>query len=253
MRIIAICPIHDTEVFSAHANASFHKEKMMVVNVNDQNEPFDPVNKKIAVGIEYALNNGMILYDDIVLICHEDVLILDGAFRDKIELVFANKPEIGMLGVEGCRSLNDSFPTQYTHGHYVQGTSIENPGVGNHIVNGGNIGFYPKMACVSHYFFAVRGSLILNGVKPNWMEYQNDMNLYAIDMGLQVMEKGYDIAVIDILVYHASTGRQNAKRIDDARDSYKKLVQNQLKIGNSFPITGGSKITPKSEVITIEI
>jgi hypothetical protein len=223
------------------------------VNINDEKEPFDPVVKKMSLGVSFALTNNMVKANDIVLFAHEDVMILDNLFIEKLELVFSEKPEIGMVGVEGVSVLSENYQVGYNSGHYVQGNPMSNIGDGSHIANAMGIGFFPGMSSVSHYIFAVRGSLIIDGVLPDMVTIPNDKTLYAIDMSMQVMQRGYEVAVIDALVYHKSTRMRNINEIESASNDYALLVDKYKKLGVEFPIIGKISSSNKADVIRIEL
>ena len=252
MSIIAICPIHNKEVYTSHIDQCLQRFKMVVVNVNDEKPPFDPVAKKFHLGAAFAVNNNMIQPDDVVVFVHEDVMILDNLFPEKIQMIFSEKPEIGMVGVEGISTLSEGYQVGYDVGHYVQGNPLSTVGDGSHVVNASGIGFFPKVSAISSYFFAVRGSLILDGVMPDFNAIPGDKNVYAIDMSIQVMSKGYDVAVADIFMYHGSARLRNTNEIASAAKDYSLVVQKHKSLGIEFPIKG-AVVKNNSNTIKIEL
>ena len=250
MNIVTICPISRKDVYESHINPCLQRFKMVVVNVNDEKEPFDSVSKKFSLGTTFALNNNMIKPDDIVLYVHEDVMLLDNLVKEKLEKIFADKPDVGMVGVEGIKTLGERFPSNFDYGHYVQGNQ-NGVGQGNHVVNKSGIGYFTDMSAVSNYFFAIRGSLILDGVLPMVNNEVNGRDVYAIDLGMQVMLKGYQIVVADILVFHASM-RYRSSIIVGVQDVYSNLVSKYVDMGVTFPVNG-RVIRKASDVIHIEL
>jgi hypothetical protein len=94
-----IIPRHNDQKFQVFAEASMKKINSQCLQVFDKDKA-KPENifKKYCAGIEAAAQNGGINDDDIIVFMHEDVGIVDNLFKEKLELVFAEKPEVAVVG-----------------------------------------------------------------------------------------------------------------------------------------------------------
>ncbi len=175
--------------------------------------------------------------DDIIVFCHADIKIHDPHFIEKIELVFSERQDIGLLGVIGTTSYNGSGwwicdPTLH-RGSIIQGK----PGTDGKetFLLEKKIGFFDDMVVVDGCFFCVRGK-VAKAIKFNEEAFKGSYHFYDVDYCISVLEAGWKIAVADISVEHASPGPLN-ESWEKARDISNGIL---AKKGYSLPITTNS-------------
>lgn len=225
MKIVAICPITDEDIYSSHAGATLKNNGVVVVNIKDSK---DTVARKYQIGVQHILKNSMVEADDVVLFMHEDVLVLDSFLKEKLFLVFSENKTVGMVGVQGVEVLTDSYP-MYSHGHVIQGNPMSSVGVGSHIRN--RVGFFDEIVGVAPYFFAIRGSLL----KDLTFNILDDRDVYSFDLGLQIQKLGYSLCVADILVFHRSSRLNNEEDKAMTQKKMSELVGYYTERGTIFP------------------
>lgn len=223
---------NDKEVYDKYIGESLQKlntESYEVFNDNGENLS---IFQKYNIGIERAKSIG-IKDDDIICFAHSDVSILDPNFSQKVEIVFKNKSDIGLCGVIGTREYSDNGGWWMTipkmlSGHIIQ----EINGQSNHLVKG-SIGYFDDMVVVDGLILMIRGKLLNDGLM--WDESFDGYHLYDVDICLQVLSKGWKIAVADILVRHKSPGMGFLTK--EWHDSKDKIINKYKKMGCEFPIT----------------
>lgn len=202
---------------------------------------------KYNAGIEKLKEVG--LDDDMIVgFIHEDVKILDPAFIDKVELVFKEKGDVGLLGVVGTAELSETGAWWHTKPENMRGHIIqENGDKAGHLVKG-SVGYFDDLVAVDGLCFFIRGSLLINGLRFDAKSY-NGYDFYDIDTCLTVLEKGFKVACADILIQHRSIGDvTNRKSWHDARDIF--LAKWKAKEA-TFPLT--QKFFFKDTVQTVEV
>lgn len=183
---------------------------------------------------------------DIVGFIHEDVKIIDKNLSQKIEKVFEQKPDIGMVGVLGASELPENgnwfmIPEKKIYGQWIQ----EHNGETLHMTKG-QVGYYDNVVVVHKFCFFVRGSLIKEGLMFDNRFQRHD--LYNIDLGLQVLERGYKLAVADILLLH--------KSIREGNTNIGLLTSKWKEKGKTFPLTTDQftfKEIKQEQVVEVEI
>lgn len=174
--------------------------------------------------------------NDTIIVCsYNDVNILDNLFDFKLKSIFEKKPNIGMVGVVGTNIINKNIELfkNNSYGHLIDGNNKININDGKY-KKFGNIGFYDNIVAISDCFYAIRGSLILNGLKIN-----NNKN-YIVELCIDVLKSKYKIAVADILIYKHST-------IDNI------IIENDSINDVSLPITIKSFNFDRSDIVDVEI
>jgi len=183
---------------------------------------------------------------------HEDVKLLDPNFVEKVELVFKEKQDIGLLGFVGTSELPTSLawwqaPSEKLRGHVIQ----EIAGHEKHLVKG-SIGYFDDLVAVDGLCFFMRSRIFTDHNftfdEKNFFGY----DFYDIDTCLSVLEMGFKIAVADILVLHKSIGDVSAK------GSWKKnamaLEKKWIEKGYKLPFTQKTFINSEiSEITEIRI
>lgn len=208
--------------------------------------------KKYNLAVEAMFSNNMAEDNDIVVFIREDVGIVDQLFKDKIEMIFNEKPDVGLVGIMGSSQVSKSVewwmnPPESLRGQILQGTK-EEPGKGEHLVKG-PVGFYTDVVTVDKCFMAMRASLLRE------LTFDDSIcsdELYNTDMCLQVLNKGYKIAVADILL-HQAKHPENKSQEDDWNATREKLIEKWVTT-SEFPITVDSfKGIEKSDILRPEV
>ena len=255
MNIVCVVPVSNNEIYASHFGKSVERFSLGVVNIGiDPDHPENnPIIRRMAIGVNYALQNKMVNPDTIVVFSKENVVILDNLLSEKIFKVFTDRPDVGIIGVEGIDSIDRDWDLKYSCGHYIQASSGEAVGNGNHIVNNSKVGFFDDCVAVSNSLFAVRGSLILSGLIPNCMQFTDDEKIYSFDMCFQAMSMGSKIAVADILIYDGSQTMFDSEH----RNIFSKQINSLLDVftsfGNKLPVTTKSFAKKANEIVTIDL
>jgi hypothetical protein len=202
---------NDEDKFKTLAEPSLRKisNGIQLLQVFDKDATINEnIFKKYRGGIEAALNSGL-NDDDIVIFMHSDVSLVDSLFKEKIELLFSEKPDVGLVGVVGAIEITEkgawwaNTPDKLL-GHILQGKEGGGVSEGYHLQKG-PIGYFDNAVCVDGCIMMVRGKLIKEGLNFDNDTY-NGNDFYDLDISLTVLEMGYKVATADILVFHKSPG-----------------------------------------------
>lgn len=193
--------------------------------------------QKYNAGIEKLITNTedeRLKDEDVVAFCHEDVKLIDPYLMQKIELVFAERGDIGLCGVVGATEIGESgcwwhAKPEKLRGHIIQ----ENGATASHLVKG-PVGFFDDLVMVDGLCFFIRGSLLINGLRFDQTTY-NGFDFYDVDICLAVLEKGFKIGCADILLQHRSIGDVSKK--NDWNDTKNKFIKKWTAKKLVFPIT----------------
>jgi hypothetical protein len=194
----------------------------------------DSIFKKYNKGISFVKD------EDLIVFMHDDVTILDPLFEKKIEIVFKRFPDIAILGVIGTTVFNANGGwwtcnrQLETIGHIIQGHP---DGTDHHLIE--RIGFNKNVISVDGCLFIGRAELFKNGTLKFDASYDG-YHFYDADICVQAKDKGFNVAVADILIRHQSEGP-----IDKTwHMNRQKFVNKWVEKGYSFPLTvqsfGGS-------------
>jgi hypothetical protein len=192
----------------------------------------DSIFKKYNIGIEYYKNNGA-NDNDIVGFMHGDVKIRDENFVKKVQLVFDKRKDVGVLGAIGTRSFHDSggwwlCDHSYHFGRLIQGVPGTD-GKETYEMNRG-IGFADDMVAIDGFCFFTTFK-IANEIRFD--ETLQDYHFYDYDFCFSVLEKGYKVAVADILLEHSSEGPMPASwHVNKV-----KFINKWKQKGYKFPLT----------------
>lgn len=188
----------------------------------------DSIFKKYNKGISMSDNA------DVFVFVHDDVTIIDTNFENKAQMVFDRFPNIGVIGVIGTKIFNATGGwwmcdrSKDTIGHIMQGHPN---GQHNHMVD--SIGFCKDMVVVDGCCFLVRSTMFKEHMISFDDKTFSGYHHYDNDVCLQVKEKGFDIAVADILIQHESEGALD----EEWNKNLVKLLNKWGNKGYDFPIT----------------
>jgi len=185
-------------------------------------------------GLAQKFNSGIDAYigakiddQDIICFCHEDVKIIDPNFRLKLEKVFNSKPDIGLVGVAGGTTLPENANWFMSNEDTIRGQWIQDHDTNTVHMKKNNVGYFDDVVVIHKFFLAVRGLLFKEGLRFDESFIAHD--LYNVDLGLQVLERGYKLAVADILLQHRSSRENNG----NVQTLHKKWTEK----GYSWPLT----------------
>lgn len=188
--------------------------------------------KKYNTGVSTTLENNRTC--DIICFMHDDVTILDANFEKKAQMVFDRFPNIGILGVIGTKVFNalggwwTCDRRSETMGHIMQGHP---DGSVEHMID--CVGFSKDMITVDGCCFFIRSSLFMDSKIRFDDRVFNGYHFYDADICIQAKIAGYDVAVADILIQHASEGPLSK----DWQDSRIKFINKWVDRGYNFPLT----------------
>lgn len=252
--IKCIIPRHDDNKFNTLAAPSMKNVGMQVLQVFDQKKDVpENIFKKYNGGIEALMNAG-IADDDIVVFMHEDVGLVDGLFKEKLEFLFAEKPDVAVLGIAGATELTERGGWWMTtpdkmRGHLLQGKEGQTIGQGHHLQKGA-IGFFDEVVCVDGCILITRGKFLKEGLAFDDKTYDSN-DFYDIDFCFRAMEMGYKVAVADILIFHQSSGMGVFN--DAWKESKTRLIKKWTEKGKSLPFTRDQWEVNESESEIVEI
>jgi hypothetical protein len=239
--IRAVVSKHSDEIFQRYLMPCLEKYKIKAAIVIDDDDKNESIFTKYNNGIDTHIKDGL-TKDDVVAFIHEDVIILDPNFSAKLEMVFSEKKDVGIVGVVGSSELQPdcawwrSAPDKL-RGHIIQQYGDDR----NHLIKG-HVGYFDDMVALDGLFFAIRGSILLDGFRFDGDTFDG-FDFYDIDTCLTIIEKGYKAAVIDTLVEHKSIG-DIINKLGWQENAAKLSSKWKLK-GYSFPITAESIDTVK--------
>jgi GT2 family glycosyltransferase len=256
MELMTVVAREDNNTFNTFIAPSIQKHKLKIYQVGDKQAPDGSVHKNSTCEKYFMCMHGlkeknMIPDDTLFVFVHEDVSIIDNDFVPKVLMTFAEKPDVGVLGVAGVRSiLGDPKglydPNNAPVGHLIQGVGGKSgtAGKGNYIKYG-DVGYFDNIMAVENSLFVVRGSVFNAGVNFDMQTFPKDMDMYGIDICFQAREKGFKVAVADILIYHHSS------RSNGMSDSWKK--GKELLNRKQYSFGGTSTDNNSNEVVEVEI
>ena len=210
------------------------------------------INEKYNGMTHILLQNNKIDDETIVVYSHEDINITDNLFDWKLIKTFERHPDVGIVGVAGVKQISKDgwwFDEKNERiGQIFEGVDGENITKGQHVIFG-PVGYYDNIAAVKGCVFAVRGSLLKDGLNFDIESFKNDRNMYAMDLCVQTLLKGYKVAVADVLIYHAS---HRPNTISDDWITSKEIFNEKYK-DLEFPIRHDNIKVKNDEVLRVEI
>ena len=208
---------------------------------------FDEPNKKYNIFEKYnkciiELKKRGVNDNDLWIFCHNDCGILDNDFQKKVESLFDEKKHISAVGVVGASEIRESgcwwnSPTNSLRGHIIQGNTNSKPMEGAHLIKG-SVGFFDDITVFDGLFFIVRAKAMVESGVMFRTDIFSGNHFYDLSFCMDMLLKGYNLAIADILVYHKSVGSSNvAEEWSKERDKFIKYYKS---IGLSFPIDKNS-------------
>ena len=176
--------------------------------------------------------------DDVIVFCHNDVVIKDNFFKEKIEMIFS-ETDVGLVGVIGTSELIESgcwwnADQNKLRGHILQGSKGTSDSF--HLVKG-SIGYFNDAIAVDGLILITTGKFLKESGIMFSSDYDNS-HFYDLNFCLDFLLKGYNIAIADIMVYHQSQGSANNQ---EAWTKSRDIFINKCKtIGLEFPINKDS-------------
>ena len=257
MEILCVVARGDDQNFNTFLGPSLNKFKLKCVQVGDKPDEMGNIgkkstNEKYIIGCDVLKQQNLLNDDTVVVFIHEDSNIIDNLFVEKINFLFSERSDIGVVGAVGVESIsNDTFwmsPENRPLGHMVLGGDGKSIGKGDYR-KFGPIGMFDKVVAIDNSIIIVRGSLIRDGLTFDGDTLKSDSNMYGMDISIQALQKGFKVAVADILTFH------NSKRNLTMNDEWvaSKMLFNEKYKDLTFPITVDSFEFDESEVVDVEI
>jgi len=171
--------------------------------------------------------------NDIIVFVHDDIEIRDEYIEKKLELYFQYKQHVGIAGVIGTNIFTQDGGWWLTNrnidtrGRIIQGSPDGNeyPMVEPGGINDSNI------VSVDGCILFMRGSIAKNFRFDS--DTYNGYHFYDVDTCFTLMEQGWHVGIIDILVKHDSEGPLT----ESWYNSKDKFINKWIKKGYTFPIT----------------
>jgi len=259
----------DEQKFKMFTEPSMKKIGAQVLQVFDKdlNAP-ENIFKKYSAGIEALFQAGLD-DNDIIVFLHSDLGIIDDLFREKVELIFSEKPDVALIGVAGSTEIasnggwwmneplvvdKDNNRTGSLVGHLIQGKGgIDGgkPGDGYHLQKG-PVGYFDNVVAIDGCILITKGKFIKEGLKFDIDTY-NSNDFYDLDLCMSVREMGYSVCVADIMVYHDSMGMGAVT--EKWKTSKELFINKWINKGYKLPFTADQfKLKEiESNIIEIEI
>ena len=247
------------EIWKTYLETSIQKcGTSRVFQIMDQPGKQENIFLKYRAGIE-ALLKSECMDNDIVIFAHEDIQILDPFFVQKLETIFNEKKDIGLLGIAGARELNEQGGwwnniTVNLRGHLMQVKEGSTAGEAYHLVKG-PCGYYDDLAVVDGCILVTTVKILREGLNFDAATFPVGNDMYDLDFSLQILEAGYKIAVADILILHKSQGLGALQ--ESWKINHDKLIEKWKNKGYKFPIVSSDFIkkdfTVTNNIIEIEI
>lgn len=220
----------DSDIIKNYLNKSIDRTKDHIMEIWHGNSIFEKYNKGIDAwldDIESPLQD-----DDIICFMHEDIRIFDTDFHTKVDYVFKNRKKVGVLGVIGTKVFQESGGWWLTDQSHLTGHILQNaPDLPHHYHMIKKIEYTEQTVSVDGCCFFVRGSLAKD-IRFDDTTF-GGYHFYDCDYCFSVLEKGYNIAVADILIEHLSEGPLN----DDWYRNKDLFINKWKSKGKTFPIT----------------
>jgi len=251
-----IVPRMNDNKFKMFAEPSLKKMGVQALQVFDKDkEKPENIFKKYNAGIEAAIKTEL-RDDDIIVFMHEDVGIIDGIFKEKVELIFAEKNDVAVVGIAGAVELTERGGWWMTspdkmRGHLIQGKDGGGQGEGFHLQKGA-IGYFDDVVCVDGCMMITQGRFIKEGLAFDDKTFESS-DFYDIDVCMNALHMGYKVAVADILIYHQSSGMGVFN--EAWKDSKDRFIKKWTDRGYTLPFTRDQfKLKDiESEIIEIDI
>lgn len=242
-----VVALNNENIFQQYLLPSLQKLQTQLLMVKDDLNDKKTIFQKYNIAIQALIQTGL-TDQDIVIFAHEDIKIMDSFFVPKIEMVLNERPNIGMIGIAGTNQLNDNCawwsnpdPTKL-RGHLIQ--EMENEPAQHRVWN---VGCFDDIVSLDGCILIIRGKCLLEGVRFDESNYPGLIDFYDLDFSAQVLERGYKLAVADILIQHKSMGKGS---MNEPWHIAKSLFINKwTNKGYKFPITADQfKVNEDTEI-----
>lgn len=181
-----------------------------------------------------ALNNMNIGDNDVIVFLHDDIDIRDEWFEQKIKMFFEYRKKVAIAGVIGTNEFNKEGGWWHTdrltktRGRIIQG--FENDTRENVMSEQAGIDD-TNIISIDGCILFIRGS-VAKSYRFDEGTYDG-YHFYDVDCCFTLLEQGWDIGIIDVLVKHASEGPLTESWYKN-RDRFIQKWENK---GYTFPIT----------------
>ena len=222
MEFLFITPYSNADIFNSYLAPSLKTIKPVGVDrtrcaqISDK-EDSDAIkfisnkyNTGIAVVREQGLSN-----DELVLVfTKENVHLSDSLILHKLDYLFTEMPDMGVLGVMGSREIcQDSYlyseANKPVNGMIFKPAGDENPN--GDIVRFTKNGFFENIIAVDDAIFAIKASMF----DDEDFRFSEGLDSgFGLDISLKAVKAGYDVGVADILVISDSDNNTSFEDID---------------------------------------
>lgn len=195
-----IVPIIDNNNFNKYLKPSINfKTETNVLLVNGDAGICFKYNEALS-NIKDQLND-----DDIVIFSHDDITIRDEYMPEKLKMFFELKPNIALAGVIGTSKYSKEGGWWHDYKHESgKGKIIQGKPDGTKYLMEVCNGMFDDVVLIDGCIMFMRGSIAKN------FRFESDLltryHFYDYDTCFQLLNQGYDIGIIDILVEHKSHG-----------------------------------------------
>lgn len=251
-----IVPRVDDNKFKTMLEPSLKRIGVNALQVFDKDQNIqESIFKKMNAGIQAAVENDL-TDDDVVIFAHEDVSFVDQLFKEKIELLFSEKPDVRLLGVTGSTEITErggwwmNAPNKL-RGGLLQGKNNGSMNEAFHLIKG-PIGYFDDVVAVDGCMMITKGDILRRGLRFDEATYEGN-DFYDLDMCFQVLDQGYKIAVADILIFHQSSGLGVFN--DSWKNAKEKFFEKWSNKGYILPFTKDQfkERDPKEDIDIVEI
>lgn len=180
-----------------------------------------------------ALENAEIDDNDVIVFLHDDIEIRDDNFEKKLDLYFKYKTKVGIAGVIGTNVFTENGGwwltdrSIHTRGRIIQGFSDNSE---HSMIEMGGMND-SQIVSVDGCIIFMRGS-IAKTFRFDTITYDG-YHFYDVDTCFTLMEQGWNVGIVDILVKHGSEGLLNYTW----HNNKDKFIKKWKEKGYTFPIT----------------
>lgn len=243
---------NNDEVYKTYLETSIKKFGGCLIEIYSKENERQDIQYKYMKAVDHIKKTESIKDDDIILFVHEDTVILDQQFKEKVELIFKN-PNVGLVGVVGTTSFVEAggwwmATPDRLRGHLIQGKGKNLTTEGMYLKKG-SVGYFNDVCAIDGCIMITTGKIVKNIINIDINNFTNS-HFYDIDFCFQILNAGLDIVVADILVYHKSEGLGSLT--NDWKESRDKLIHKYKNQGLVFPINKNS-FNKQNDIIEIEI
>ena len=188
-----------------------------------------------------AYNEGLKkTHGEFLCFMHEDVVFHSVNWGIKVESVFADHPETGMIGIVGGQFIPDT-PCSYWEGgcsvgEMIQG-SIGGDGKYQSVREGKKVMELTDVVAIDGFWMCLRRDLFSKVYRDD--KTYDGFHCYDIDISMQVWESGYKVQIVpDILIEHKSLGNTDSVYLEQNQRFYEKWK-------DSLPVCRGLLLSEK--------